>query len=101
MDQVQAEDAFADYLYKLAEYESTQLLLPTTAGRGSAFEQISTTKDGSREKKRGRTVRPASLEVPLIPPLLPHLAPQHGTHVDEVADLGTPRDYSYSGSFPS
>ena len=38
MDQVQAEDAVADYLYKLAEYKSTHLLLPTTAGRGSAFE---------------------------------------------------------------
>ena len=38
MDQVQAEDAFADYLYKLAEYKSTQLISPTTAGRGSAFE---------------------------------------------------------------
>ena len=38
MDQVQAEGAFADYLYKLEEYKSTQLLLPTTAGRGSAFE---------------------------------------------------------------
>ena len=36
MDQVQAEDA--DYLHKLAEYKSTQLLLPTTAGRGSASE---------------------------------------------------------------